>query len=272
MILLYILVGILVLGVFYLFAIAPSHSQNLTAYVGWYFAHRGLHSLSPNTPENSLSAFRQAIAHGYGIELDLQLSRDGQVFVFHDDYLNRVCHAEGLASSYSYPELCRFSLSGTQEHIPLLRDVLALVQGQVPLIIEFKTSKRNRELCEKAWELLKGYPGSFVVESFDPRILAWFKRHHPQVVRGILATHLKPADGFPAPLRFALRSLWLNFLGRPHFIAYEHIYKKNISLAFARRIFHAFCIAWTVRQPSEMDEAHFDLFIFENFLPPSHSG
>ena len=87
-----------------------------------------------------------------------------------------------------------------------------------------------------------------------------------------MATHLKPADGFPAPLRFALRSLWLNFLGRPHFIAYEHIYKKNISLVFARRIFHSFCIAWTVRQPSEMDETRFDLFIFENFLPPSHSG
>ena len=120
------------------------------------FAHRGLHDMKKGIPENSLAAFRAAVEAGYGAELDVQLSKDGQVVVFHDDTLKRVCGVEGDVVDYDYEDLRKMSLNGTGETIPLFTEVLKIFEkGIGPLIVELKTGKRNKELCRKTYEILK---------------------------------------------------------------------------------------------------------------------
>ena len=124
-------------------------------FLGRNFAHRGLHSEDQSVPENSLEAFERAAAAGYGMELDVQLSRDGQVVVFHDDTLDRACGVAARVDELDYDELSKLSLFGTQARIPLFSEVLALIRGRTPLIVELKTGAHNDELCEKTWALLR---------------------------------------------------------------------------------------------------------------------
>ena len=118
-------------------------------------AHRGLHTKDKTVPENSLPAFRAAAEAGYGVELDIQLSRDGQVVVFHDDTLDRVCGVHGRVDEFTFEELRGMRLCGTQETIPLLTEVFEVMGGRTPMIIELKTGRRNDELCEKGLALMR---------------------------------------------------------------------------------------------------------------------
>ena len=120
-------------------------------------AHRGLHTKDKTVPENSLPAFRAAAEAGYGVELDIQLSRDGQVVVFHDDTLDRVCGVHGRVDEFTFEELRGMRLCGTQETIPLLTEVFEVMGGRTPMIIELKTGRRNDELCEKGLALMRDY-------------------------------------------------------------------------------------------------------------------
>ena len=146
----------------YCFAIFPemSRQKRMKAFHGIMFAHRGLHSKTHGIPENSMSAFRAAIQKNYGIELDLHLTRDGELVVFHDDDLKRVCGRPERPEDLTAAELTKCTLLGTKEHIPLFRDVLALVNDQVPLLVELKIPERNMQICQKAYEMLRSYrPG-----------------------------------------------------------------------------------------------------------------
>ena len=134
-------------------------------FLGWNFAHRGLHRADKSVPENSLEAFRLAEEAGYGVELDVQLSQDGQVVVFHDDTLDRVCSVHGRVDAFPYEQLRQMSLCGTEQHIPLFSQVLEVFGGRGPLLVELKTGPRNRELCEKTLALLEGYRGEVCIES-----------------------------------------------------------------------------------------------------------
>ena len=155
---------------------------------GFYYAHRGLYDNHHGIPENSLAAFRAAAEKGYGVELDVQLSSDGQVVVFHDDTLDRVCGVHGNVADFPLADLQRMKLLDTDEAMPLFTDVLAVLrQGAGPLIVELKTGPRNTELCEKTRELLRSYPGVFCIESFDPRIVLWFRKNAPEIFRGQLS-------------------------------------------------------------------------------------
>ena len=143
----------------YCFAIFPemSRQKRMKAFHGIMFAHRGLHSKTHGIPENSMSAFRAAIQKNYGIELDLHLTRDGELVVFHDDDLKRVCGRPERPEDLTAAELTKCTLLGTKEHIPLFRDVLALVNDQVPLLVELKIPERNMQICQKAYEMLRSY-------------------------------------------------------------------------------------------------------------------
>ena len=156
-------------------------------FMGRNFAHRGLHSEDQSIPENSLKAFDLAAEAGYGMELDVQLSKDGQVVVFHDDALDRACGVAARVDELEYDELRKLPLFGTTERIPLFSEVLSLVGGRTPLIVELKNGPRNDELCEKTWALLRPYPGAYCIESFNPLIVAWFRFHAPTVLRGQLS-------------------------------------------------------------------------------------
>ena len=135
------------------------------------YAHRGLHDIKNGIPENSLAAFRLSAEAGYGTEFDIQLSRDGQVVVFHDDDLRRVCGVDARVDSLDYDELKKLRLLGTDEYIPLFTEVLDVFMGTTaPLIVELKTGRRNDELCDKAIKNLTGCDGIFCFESFNPFI------------------------------------------------------------------------------------------------------
>ncbi len=183
-------------------------------------AHRGLHDLRADAPENSLAAFERAVTLHCPIELDVRLSADGQVMVFHDKTLMRMTGAVGRVCEHAWPAMRGLTLAGTKEHIPLLSDVLALVNGRVPLLIELKNNGRAGVLELAVWALLRSYQGPYAVQSFNPLSIIWFKRHAPQAVRGQLAG-LRARSVTQRVQAFVFNHMLLNVLSRPHFIAYN---------------------------------------------------
>lgn len=236
---------------------------------GWYYAHRGLHDNESEAPENSMAAFRKAVEAGYGIELDVQLSKDRIPVIFHDETLKRVCGVEGNVRDYTYEELQQFSLYQSQEHIPLLDDFLKMVDGRVPLIIEIKVHEKADTVCSIADELIKKYKGTYCIESFHPLAVRWYKVHRPDVVRGQLSSNFNEPGKRESFILFLLHYLMFNFIGKPDFIAYNHQHKKNISRQLCQKLYGALSVAWTIKSEKEMEESRdgFSLFIFEGFIP-----
>ena len=232
---------------------------------GAKIAHRGLHGLSKDVPENSLRAFQAAVDKGYWIENDIHLTRDGQIVVFHDDTLNRMCGRDGKIEEMTLSELKACRLAGTDQQIPTLQECLDLVDGRVPLLIEFKCPVSNAApLCEAANKILEGYSGKYCIQSFYPPVLRWYKKHRKDICRGQLAT---PFYGEAFHRRFA-GALLFNFLGRPDFVSYEHTFYRN----FFRRLavgLGAGSLGWTFRSEKELEARKMDFqgYIFEGFLP-----
>ncbi|MBR0086159.1 MAG: glycerophosphodiester phosphodiesterase [Lachnospiraceae bacterium] len=229
------------------------------------YAHRGLHTQDKSVPENSLAAFRRAREAGYGAELDVQLSKDGQVVVFHDDTLDRVCQVRGRVDAFTYEELHRMKLCGTNETIPLFTDVLDTFYGGGPLIVELKTAgKKNAELCQKTLDILRTYKGVFCIESFDPRIVLWFKKNAPDIVRGQLAMpyehYLKEHNPATA---WALSRLWLNKITKPDFNAF--MIGERPEEVLKEREQGVLLIGWTSHDPAA--EKDNDGVIFEFYEP-----
>ena len=202
-------IGVIVILLWVLLRPGRCKAGQQLPFLGVNHAHRGLHTQDKTVPENSLPAFRAAGEAGYGMELDIQLSKDGQVMVFHDDTLDRVCGVHGRVDAFTFDELRQMRLCGTEETLPLLTEVFSVVQGRQPMIIELKTGPRNNELCEKGLALMRAYQqqypdAAFCVESFDPRIVAWFRRNAPDIFRGQLADEPKSYEDMPALRRFFL--------------------------------------------------------------------
>lgn len=228
------------------------------------FAHRGLHSRDRSVPENSLKAFELAAEAGYGIELDVQLSKDGQVVVFHDDTLNRVCGVDARVDELTYAELRDLSLLDTEEKIPLFSDVLSVIRGRGPLIVELKNGRSNKELCEKTCDMLRKYNGEVCIESFNPMIVAWFRFHAKEFLRGLLSAPEDEYEGQTSKFTaFLLSKGLVNFMCRPQFIAYK-IGKRpasiNLSLALG-----AMNVGWTSHEIR--NEKGRDAVIFEFYRP-----
>lgn len=231
-------------------------------------AHRGLHSQDKSIPENSLSAFAAAAKEGYGIELDIQLSKDGQVVVFHDDTLERVCGVQGRVDGFTYDELCQYRLHNTQEQIPLLTQVFEVVNSTVPLIIELKTGPNNNALCEAAIKLMREYSGHYCIESFDPRIVRWFYKNAPDILRGQLSDRPKSFMSLqPWYVAFAVGNLLTNAICRPQFIAYN-ITKKPLLVKLAEGL-GAMKVCYTARDGQNRSAVQMtnDCVIFEHYLP-----
>lgn len=182
-------------------------------------AHRGLHD--DRRPENSLAAFEAAVDAGYPIELDVRLTSDQIPVVFHDESLRRMTGRDATVSDTSWEYLQTLTLFDTAEPIPRLADVLDLVDGAVGLLVELKSGGRAGPLEGAVTPLLERYDGPFAIQSFNPRSLAWFRRHRPDWPRGQLAGFL--ADASIDPLkRLASRYLLVNWISDPDFIGYEH--------------------------------------------------
>lgn len=258
-----LLAALACLCLLYLFLLAPRRRrESVLPFLRVPYAHRGLHG--NGVPENSLSAFRKAVDMGYGIELDVQLSADGEVMVFHDENLLRMTGCDASLYHKTAAELSVLRLSGSEEHIPTLAEVLSLVGGRVPLLVEVKSDHGTVVVCEKTAALLDGYAGEYMIESFHPFAVNWFRKNRPAVVRGQLSAHLfKKGDRTPS--MFIAENLLLNFLSRPDFVAYDYHNKNRFSFALCRAVYRPYTLAWTVKDYEGLVAAkRFDGIIFES--------
>lgn len=233
------------------------------------FAHRGLHTDDRVIPENSMLSFQQAIQNGYAIELDVHLSADGKVMVFHDENLRRMTGIDRNIAEADSKELQELSLLGSRQCIPQLEDVLTLTAGRVPLLIEIKNTGRVGKLEKSLLAILKYYSGPYAVQSFNPLTVGYFRKMAPDMVRGQLSGSLAGVE-LPFYKKLLLKYLLLNFISQPHFVAYE----KGFLPPWLARILkqkQLFLLVWTVRNQTEAQRlpAYIDNIIFELFAPQS---
>lgn len=273
---LFVIIPLLVILGVWIFLIAPGKRCGVDKFRGAKFAHRGLHgTVAADTyaAENSLTAFSRAVSNGFGIELDVHVSRDGEVVVFHDDTLDRVTGVTGKIKDMTLDELRCLRLSGTDDTIPTLREVLELVGGRVPLLIEIKETGFDHTISEKTAEILKDYKGDFLVESFSPLAFGAIRAELPGTACGFLSDKLTE-NGYRSPKYRLIQRFLLNVVARPSFIAMNLKRSRMFPLPFIKKLFGTVTFAWTVRSPEEEAEAYengFSGIIFENYLPESSS-
>jgi glycerophosphoryl diester phosphodiesterase len=239
--------------------LAPAPAAKRVAFLsGQPFAHRGLHGRG--VPENSRAAFAAAIRAGHGIECDVQVSRDGEAFVFHDDHLDRLTGEHGPIGERTTAALTAITLSGCDERLPRLDEVLALVAGRVPILIEVKAPGRSvARLCLSVRRALEGYRGPAAVMSFNPLVGRWFAAHAARTVRGLVLTE----EGRRGARGRIARHLAL-WRARPDFLAYD---VRDLPSRFpaAARARGLPVLTWTVRDPAAERTAliHADQIIYE---------
>ena len=259
------------LVILYMLAIMPRifHRPDTTLFQKKFFAHRGLHDNKTDEPENSMAAFRRAVEAGFGMELDVQVTRDGVPVIFHDFTLHRICGAEGKPAECTYEELQAYTLCNSGERIPRLEDLLTMVDGRVPLIVEIKAETADVSCCAVIDEMLRAYKGAYCIESFNPMVLWWFRRNHKEAVRGQLSSNFRREGVYWNVFYFAMTHLLFNFLTKPDFIAYNHEFREEPGRRICRRLYRHPAAAWTIRSEQELAAAgeEFDVFIFESFLP-----
>ena len=236
----------------------------------WTYAHRGVHG--NGVPENSIEAFRIAKSKEYGIELDVHLLSDGKLAVIHDSCLKRTTGIDGSIEDLTADQLQNYHLDGTEQTIPLLDEVLKLVNGQTPLIIELKSTVANyADLCEKTCDLLETYSGLYCIESFDPRCIVWLKKHRKHIIRGQLAENYFKIPGCKVPfiLKLILANHLMNFLSMPDFIAYRYTDRRRFVNWVCKKVWRLSGFAWTVDSKEDCIAVVNDgwIPIFEGFDP-----
>ena len=234
------------------------------------YAHRGYHD-KPNIPENSMAAFRRAVAHGWGAELDVHLMKDGSLAVIHDSSLKRTAGADICIEDLTAPELGQYYLEESNEQIPLLPEVLELFEGKTPLIIELKSERGNHaELSEAVAKVLDTYKGDYCIESFDYHVVQWFHKNRPDVFRGQLAyDYYRSEKKMSGWQRFYRTNLWSNFFTKPDFVAYKFEHRDATGL-FLCQVFHRpVTVYWTLRKKEDLQAAERENAgcIFECFNP-----
>lgn len=252
----------------YSFFIFPRvfHRPNRNFLLGRHYAHRGLFDNASESPENSLSAFQKAAENGYGIELDVQLSKDNIPVVFHDASLKRMCGVDGNVWEYTLAELKQMRLAGSSATIPTFEEALAVIDRKVPIIVEYKLDVTQTKVCELGDALLTRYGGPYCIESFHPLALIWYRRNRPDIVRGQLGQSYWKEKACRSKPNFLLLSLLLsNIVTRPDFIAFRHQDAANLSRRLCR-LFGALSVAWTIKSREEYEKVKdsFDLFIFDS--------
>ena len=237
---------------------------------GYHYAHRGYHDGNVAVPENSLSSFVAAIDAGYGIELDIQLSSDKIPMVFHDADLARICGVEGKIWDYTCEELQQMKLFDTEETIPTLAEALELIDGQVPILVEYKMDKVDTDVCVYSHELLKDYDGAYAVQTFHPFALFWYRQNAKDIPRGIIAKNFirenKEKGEKSDIIDFLTTNLMLNVIAYPDFISYDYRDADYYALKLCR-LMGAPTSTWTLKDPAHYEQVkgEFDLYTFEGF-------
>ena len=254
----------------FIFLIKPNgHRSEMDAFKNVRFAHRGLHN--EEIPENSVEAFALAVEKGYGIELDVRVSSDGELMVFHDETLDRMTAESGKFDERTAEELKKIKLRGTESTIPTFCEVLKLVDGKIPLLVEIKEFNGSYKATEKCAEILKEYKGPFIVESFNPLALGKLKKLAPEFMRGFLSQNFADTKEHKGAKYFILKNMLFNFVCRPDFIAYRHSDYNVRALKFIKKHFKKTpLIAWTVENGEDDAKAlknGFSGVIFQYYEP-----
>ena len=256
----------IILFLIVLFMIKPNKKRDTSYFRTKMYAHRGLHG--NGVPENSLTAFRLARENGYGVELDVQMTKDKKLVVFHDGNLKRMCGVDGFLRDYTYEELQEFNLADSNEKIPLFTDVLKTL-GNTDLICEIKGDNGNKcyELCERTVAELDKYEGRFCVESFSPFLVQWFRKHRPEIIRGQLSCDFRGDEKMSFIAQITMTHLLVNCVSRPDFVAYGHKDIHTLGFKLCKGIYKPFLVAWTAKGEEEQKQAwgSFDSVIFEQF-------
>lgn len=197
------------------------------------------------------------------------MTKDGVPVVFHDFKLERICGAPGKIADSTYEELQAYTLCDSKERIPRFSELLEMVDGQVPLIVEIKAETANVSCCGIIDSLLRAYRGPYCIESFNPMVLWWFRRNHGDVVRGQLSSNFRREGEYWNILYFAMTHLLFNFLTKPDFIAYNHKFSEEPGRRICRRLYRHPAAAWTIRSQQDLEalKGEYDVFIFDSFLP-----
>ena len=233
-----------------------------------HIAHRGLHSKDKSIPENSIPAFKLAIDKNYGIEMDINVLKDGTVIVFHDYNLKRLVGKDISLGELNYDDIKDFKILETNEKIPTLKEVLDLVDGQVPLLIELKPLGDNMLLCKEFYKVIKDYKGKFGIHSFSPNIVRWFKKNHPDIIRGQITEYFRDNSNMKKFSKYLMKSMFFNRFTKPDFVNYgikdlpnkycDKAYKKGLCI-----------ISYASRNQEEFDmvKKNYDNSVFEFFIP-----
>lgn len=271
MILIILFITVCILCVLYMLAIMPAIKRpDMISFQTRLYAHRGLHQEKDIAPENSLRAFRLAVEHNYGIELDVQLTKDKVPVVFHDFNLKRMCGNDSKIKDLTLEQLKEFTLYNSTETIPTFQEVLDVVDGRVPLIVEYKVEFSDVSVCVESSKLLDNYKGTYCIESFNPFVLLWYKKNKKHIVRGQLSTNfIKDSVKGNVILYFIMQHLLTNFITRPHFIAYNHSHTNMLSFKLCKKLYGSVTFAWTVQSHEALmkSQEHFDFIIFDKFIP-----
>lgn len=245
-------------------------------------------------PENSMAAFRMAVKHGFGAELDVHLTWDGRLAVYHDTNLCRVCGVNAQIEDLTWEELDKLRLLDTDERIPEFDKVLDLYTSakartdredtrtgeplHLPLIIELKAEKNVKELCEAVMETIDRYPAlNYCIESFDPRVVYWFRRKRPEVIRGQLTENFcRSRDAVRKWGYIMTFGMWCgapDILSRPDFIASKFRDRKNLIMRLRHRL-GVRQVSWTIHNHSQLRDVDREggLSIFERFNPEAKKG
>ena len=238
-------------------------------------------------PENSMKAFRAAVRHGFGSELDVHLTKDGRLVVFHDTNLVRMTGVDCQIEQMTWPELSRLRLLDTTSPIPLLEEVLILYTSDkaafrdrredialtLPLIIELKAEGNVQALCQSVMETIDRYPTlNYCIECFDPRVVFWFRLHRPDVIRGQLTENfMKSREAvrqWGHLLTFGMWSVAPDILSRPDFIASKFCDRRNVFIRLSHRL-GVKQVNWIIRNQDDLDvvDREGGLGIFERFIP-----
>jgi glycerophosphoryl diester phosphodiesterase len=238
-------------------------------------AHRGLHNKAEGIIENTISAAEAAIARGFPIELDVQLTADNEAVVFHDFELGRLTGETGLLVERRISALTGIGISGAAkgDKIPSFKDYLSTIAGRTPLVIEIK-SKFNGDmrLTKRVIEILAEYNGPFVVKSFDPDIVAYLRENAPRITRGFIGEleYASKSDSFLTPEAKHRMANLLHFSEtQPHFLSWRVKDIPCASTHLSRILGNLPVMTWTVRNPEDRAKAekHADQMVFEDFLP-----
>lgn len=236
-------------------------------------AHRGLHDRARGVIENTTSAVTAAVEGRFAIEVDLQLTSDGEAMVHHDDVLGRLTEGSGPLVEMTAAQLKQVVFRDTADRMMTLSDLCTLVAGRVPLVLEVKSRfTGDRRLVTRIAQVLSSYTGPVVAMSFDPDQVTALRDLAPSLPRGIVAQ--RTYDGphwshLSAAQRHDMQSLRHGFRTQPHFVAYWIDQLPAPAPWIARNIFGCPLLSWTVRTPEQRARvARFaDQMIFEGFVP-----